>query len=203
MPMHISPSIDMDLSRTETVSRPYIVLFACLYRLRRQVFPRMSPITNPLSPATQSDILGILQREQDRAITLLSSSPLLASLFVSYANQVAALESASATPSPKSEEWKDLQNTIATLEEEIKKLKSENLELTKGLELAEAFRSQVSSLKAINATQQDDIESLRVEFAEVKEKYDRLMVDSNVEKAALQIRVLDLEVRSESCLIIE
>jgi len=203
MSMHISPSIDMDLSRTETVSCPYIVLFACLYRPRHQVFPRMSPITNPLSPATQSDILGILQREQDRAITLLSSSPLLASLFVSYANQATALESASATPSPESEEWKDLQNTIATLEEEIKKLKSENFELTKGLELAEAFRSQVLSLKAVNATQQDEVESLRVEFAEVKEKYDRLMVDSNAEKAALQIRVLDLEVRSESRLIIE
>ena len=158
---------------------------------------------NSLSPATQSDILGILQREQDRAIVLLSSSPLLASLFVSYANQVTALESVSATPSPESEEWKALQNAITTLEEEIEKLKSENIELTKGLDSAEAFRSQVSSLRAVNATQQDNIESLRVEFTETKETYDRLVVDSNAEKATLQIRVLDLEVCLDLCLIIE
>ena len=56
------------------------------------------------------------------------------------------------------------------------------------------FRSQVSTLKAVNATQQDEIRSLQVESTEAKEKYDRLMVDSNAEKAALHIRVFDLEV---------
>ena len=162
------------------------------------MLPRMGPIANPLSPATQADILGILQREQERATALLSSSPLLASLFVSYANQAAALESAFAAPSPESEEWKALQSTIDTLQDEIKKLKSENLEVTGGLEAAEAsqeaFRSQVSSLKEVNTTQQDDIKSLRAELAEAKDKYDRLLVNSNAEKAALQLQVLDLEV---------
>jgi chromosome segregation ATPase len=167
----------------------------------------MAPITGSLSPATQTDILGILQREQDRAIALLSSSPLLASLFVSYANQAAALESASATPSPESEEWKGLQNAIPILQEEIRKLKSENIEALEGLESAEAsreaFRSQISSVKEINTTQDNDIKSLLVESTEAKEKYDRLMVDSNAEKATLHIRVLDLEVRLDSCLIIK
>jgi chromosome segregation ATPase len=161
----------------------------------------MGLIANPLSPATQTDILGILQREQDHAMALLSSSPLLASLFVSYANQAATLESASATPSPESEEWKVLQDTIATLQEEIEKLKSDNLEVTEGLEAAEAsreaFRSQVSSLKEANATQQDDIKSLRAELAEAKDKNDQLLV----EKAALQVKVLDLEVRLELRLV--
>ena len=199
MPMHTSPSIDTNLSRAETVSSPYIV-FVCPYRLPHQMFPRTGPITNSFSPATQTDILRILQREQDRAIALLSSSPLLTSLFVSYANQVAALESASATPSPESEEWKGLQNTIVTLREGIEKLESENIKVTEGLEAAEvsreAFRSQVSSLKEVSTTQENDIRSLRAELAEAKENYDRLMVDSNVEQAALQVRVLDLEVRS-------
>ena len=165
----------------------------------------MGPITNSLSPITQSDILGILQREQDRAMALLSSSPLLASLFVSYANQAAALESASTTPSPESEEWKGLQDTIATLQEEIKRLKSENLEMEEGLEAAEAsqeaFRSQVASLKEVNMTQQDDIKSLRAELAEARDKYDRLVANSNVEKAALQDQVFDLEVCRESWLM--
>jgi len=206
MPMHTSPSIDTELSRAETVSSPYIVLFVCPYRLRHQMFPRTGPITNSLSPATKTDILGILQREQDRAIALLSSSPLLTSLFISYANQAAALESASATPSPESEEWKGLQNAIITLREGIEKLESENVKVTEGLEAAEAsreaFRSQVSSLKEVNTTQENDIRSLRAELAEAKEKYDQLMVGSNAEKAALQIRVLDLEVRLSSCPVI-
>ncbi|KAF9642246.1 hypothetical protein BDM02DRAFT_2470833 [Thelephora ganbajun] len=163
------------------------------------MFPRMSPIMNPLSPATQCDILGILQREQDRAMELLSSSPLLASLFVSYANQAAALESALATPSPESDEWKALQNTISTLEEKIEKSKSEDLEIVERLEVAtasqEAFRSQVSSLREVNATQQDDIKSLRAELIEVKGKHDRLLVESNAERAGLQGMVLDLEVQ--------
>ena len=132
---------------------------------------------NPLSPATQSDILGILQREQDRAIALLSSSPLLAGLFVSYANKAAAL----ATPSPESEEWKGLRNTIVTSREKIEKLKSENLKVTEGLE--------------------DDIKSLRAELTKAREKYDRLMVDSSAEKAAFLIQVLDLEVCLDSSLI--
>jgi len=206
MPMHTSPSIDTELSRAKTVSTPYIVLFVCPYRLRHQMFPRTSPITNSLSPATKTDILGILQREQDRAIAFLSSSPLLTSLFVSYANQAAAFESASATPSPESEERKTLllQRDDSILK--IEKLESMNLEVTEGLEAAEAsreaFRCQVLSLKEVNTTQENDIKSLQAELAEAKENYDRLMVGSDAERAALQIRVLDLEVRSGSYLAI-
>ena len=132
-------------------------------------------------------------------MAILSSSPLLASLFVSYADQAAALESASATPSPESEEWKSLRNTVVILQEEIEKLKSENLEMAEGLEGSaasrEAFCSQVWSLKGANAAQQDDIKTLRAEVIEAKGKYDRLLVDSSAEKAAFQTRVLDLEVR--------
>jgi FtsZ-binding cell division protein ZapB len=165
----------------------------------------MGPISTPLSPTTQGDILEILQREQDRAMALLSSSPLLASLFVSYANQAAALESASATPSPESEEWKALQNTVVTLQEEIKGLKSENCEMAECLKGAgasqEAFRSQVSSLKETNTTQQDDIGSLRIELAKANERFNWLMVDSSAEKAAFETQVSDLEVCRESRLI--
>ena len=130
---------------------------------------------------------------------LLSSSPLLASLFVSYANQAAALDSD--TPSTESEEWKALESTISRLQEEVDKLKPENLEMAEKLGAAtasqEAFRSQISALKEVNTSQQDDIKSLREELLEAKSNYDRLLVDSNAEKAALQSRVSDLEVRLE------
>ena len=138
-------------------------------------------------------------------MSLLSLSPLLSSLFISYADRAAILESATATPSPESEGWKALQATTAALREENEKLKSETCEVAGKLEAAgasqEAFRSQVSSLKEANTTQQGDIKSLRAELAEAKEKYNRLAVNSNAEKAALHIRVLDLEVGSESCLV--
>lgn len=94
----------------------------------------------------------------------------------------------------RDEEWKALQITIATLQEEIEKLKSVNLEMAGRLEAAatsqETFRSQISSLKGINTTQQDDIGSLRTEIVEVKRKYGGL----NAERVALQTQVLDLEV---------
>jgi len=197
MPMHISPRIDTDSGPTITVCAPHLVLLVFLYRPRRQTFSRMSPITNSLPP-TENDILGILQREQDHAVALLSSSPLLSSLFVSYANRAATLESASATPSPESEEWKALRDTVTALQEENEKLKSENLEVVRKLEVAvasrEAFCSQVSSLKEVNTTQQDDIGLLQVELAQAKDEYNRLMVGSNTEGATLRIQVSDLEV---------
>lgn len=140
-------------------------------------------------------------------MALLSSSPLLASLFVSYANQAAAFESASAMPSPEREEWTALQNTITTLQEEIKDLTSENREMAERLESAEAsreaFRSQVSSLKEINTAQQDDIKTLRAELTESNGKYDRFVADSNTEKSALQTQVLDLEVCLGLCLVVD
>ena len=158
----------------------------------------MSPITSSLPPAIQNDILEILQREQDRAVALLSSSPLLSSLFISYANRTAALESASATLSPDSEEWKAHQDAVAVLQEENEELNWENLKAAWKLEEAvvsqEAFRSQVLSLKEVNTTQQDDIRLLRVQLEEAKDSHDRFMVDSNAERVALQIQVSDLEV---------
>jgi FtsZ-binding cell division protein ZapB len=152
----------------------------------------MSPIASSLTPATQSGILEILQREQDHAVALLSSSPLLASLFVSYANQASAFESA--TPSTESEDWKALEDTISKLQEEINALKPENLEMKGKLEAAaasqEAFRSQVSALKEMNTAQQGDIKSLRAELLEAKGECDRL----SVERDALRDRVMGLEV---------
>ncbi|KAF9642245.1 hypothetical protein BDM02DRAFT_3273540, partial [Thelephora ganbajun] len=136
MPMHIHSSINTDSSSIATAG----------------------PIASSLSLATQNDILAILQREQDHAVLLLSLSPLLSSLFISYADRAVTLQSASVTPSPESMEWKALQSNIAALREENEKLKSENRELAVKLATAEAsqeaFRSQVSSLKEVNATQQ-------------------------------------------------
>ena len=158
----------------------------------------MDPITSSLSPAIQNGILEILQREQNHAAALLSSSPLLSSLFVSYASRAAALESASSAPSPESEEWKSLQSAIAALREDNERLKSYNLEMTGKLGVAvasqEAFHYHASSLKEVTTSQQGDIQSLQADLVEARGKYDQLVVDSNAERAALRIQIFDLEV---------
>ena len=168
------------------------------------MFPQISPIGKSLSPATQRDIIGILQREQDQAVSLLSSSPLLASLFVSYANKATTLESI--TPSTETEEWKALEKMISTLQEEIDKLKPENVKMTESLEAAtaslEAFRSQVASLKEVNVAQQQDINSLRAELFHSKDQHTRLVEDSDAERDALRSTISDLEVRSVPYLIV-
>ena len=137
-------------------------------------------------------------------MALLSSSPLLASLFVSYANQAAILESS--TPPAESEEWKALENTISALQEENDKLKPENFRMSEELTVAaaslEAFRSQVSSLRDVNVARGRDIDSLRTELLESKEKHDRLLENSNAERTALQGLVSDLQVCLKQSLII-
>lgn len=129
---------------------------------------------------------------------LLSLSPLLSSLFVSYANRAASHESTSSTPL-ESEEWKILQNSITTLREENEKLQSENREIFQKLEAAQASqegsRSHISSLGQVNAAQQNEISSLRKELVESKDLYERVMKDCNAEKAAYQTRISGIEVR--------
>ena len=162
----------------------------------------MGSIPSSLSLATENDILGILQREQDHAMSLLSLSPLLSSLFISYANRVVALESTSATPSPDSEEWKSLRATIAALREENGKLVSENREMAGKLETAaasqEAFRTLVAVLKEDTESQQDGFRMLTRQCTESNEKYSRLVAKSTVETTALQAQISDLEVSTQT-----
>jgi len=131
-------------------------------------------------------------------MSLLSLSPLLSSLFISYANRIAAFESASATPSPGSDDWKALQDTVAVLREKNKKLESENRDMAGKLETAEssqeAFRTLAAALKKDAEIQQDDLRRLTQQCVEGRDRYNRLVAESNAEKAAFQAQILDLEV---------
>lgn len=133
-------------------------------------------------------------------MSLLSLSPLLSSLFISYATRASAVGSTTTTPPSESDEWKSLQDTIAALQEENEKLKSETHEMAARLEAAEAsqeeFRSQVSSLKEVKTTQEEDTRSLRAQVSEAQHKYDRLVEDSNAEKTALKVQISELQVGS-------
>jgi chromosome segregation ATPase len=153
-----------------------------------------------LTPIPQNDILAILQHEQEHALSLLSLSPLLSSLFVSYASRAGARGSSSTT-SAESEEWKVLQDTIASVREENERLKLETREMVRKVEMSEAsqemLRSQVSSLNEANAAYQEDLKCLRAELAEAKKSHDRNLLDSDAEKTALKVQISDLEVSLE------
>jgi FtsZ-binding cell division protein ZapB len=153
------------------------------------------------SPTTQNDILSILQHEQEHALSLLSLSPLLSSLLISYAGRAGARGFTSSGSSADSEEWKALQDTIRLLREENDELKREAREMVRKMEMSEAsqesLRSHVSSLDEANAAHQEDIKSLRVELVEIKEKYDRVATDSEAEKTTLKAQISDLEVSLE------
>ena len=131
-------------------------------------------------------------------MSLLSLSPLLSSLFISYANRAAALESASATPSPETEEWKALQATVAALREKSEKLESESRDMAGKLEAAassqEAFRALVAVLKEDAEIQQDGFRILAHQCTEGNDKYDRLVEESTAEKTGFQAQILNLEV---------
>lgn len=107
-------------------------------------------------------MLEILQQEQDRATSFLSSSLLLSSLpIVSSGPQPSTRLP---TPSPTNEGWKALHTAITTLQEENEELMLENREAVGKLEAVttsrESFHPQVLYFEEINATQQDNIKSL-------------------------------------------
>ena len=139
-------------------------------------------------------------------MSLLSLSPLLSSLFLSYANRAASFGSSFPIPSPESEEWKTIHDNIKTLREEDSRLKSENREIILKLDAAEASRegfcSHISSLEEINAAQRVENNSLRKGFVESKDLYERAMKDWNAEKAAYQARISSLEVGLKLCQLI-
>lgn len=134
-------------------------------------------------------------------MSLLSLSPLLSSLFVSYASRASGRMSGSVTTTSDSEEWKVLQDTITSLREENEKLKLEAREMVRKSEMSEAsqemLRSQVSSLNETNAAHREDIKFLRAELVEVKENYNQVVTNSEAEMAALRVKVSDLQVGSE------
>ena len=95
--LRVSPRI---LTRTRATSQLYeLTIFFRSFPLSIHLQPlsQAGPIASPFSFTTESDVRDILQREQDHVMSLLSLSPLLAGLFISYANRAATLESTVAT----------------------------------------------------------------------------------------------------------
>ena len=84
------------------------------------------------------------------------------------------------------------------MQEENEKLKLETYEVVGKLEAAQVLQETLSRALRRSAQQND---SLRAELAEAEAQHDRLTVDFNAERAALQIRVSNLEVHLKPHLI--
>ena len=102
---------------------------------------------------TQRDILQIIRKEEDHAMSLLSASPLLSSLFLTYANRAATLDGPAA-PSPIDVEWTEMKTLNNRLQEEVALLRDQLNKETDRAKVAEdcveALRAQLSSVKCTN-----------------------------------------------------
>jgi len=102
---------------------------------------------------SQKDILQIIRKEEDHAMSLLAASPLLSSLFLAYANKAATFDGPAA-PSPVDLEWTEMKALNNRLQEEVASLRAQLDKETDRAKTAEdcvgALRAQLYSVKEVN-----------------------------------------------------
>ena len=192
MPMTRIPLSSPEVETDSVTSKTSVCFIYCDGRLRlicgRQTLQNV--VDSSFMSNSQRDILQIIQKEEDHAMSLLAASPLLSSLFLTYANRAATLDGPS-TPSPIDLEWTEMKALNTRLQEEVALLRGQ---LNK-----EADRAK---------TAEDCIEALRAQFfsiinancdleAAVSEKRARLKVTA-LEYAAHKKQTADIitELRS-------
>ena len=123
---------------------------------------------------TQRDILQIIRKEEDRAMSLLSASPLLSSLFLTYAKRAATLDGPP-SPSPIDTEWKEMKTMNARLQGEIASLRVQLNKETDRAKMAEdcveALRAQLSTVKCANRDLETTVSDGRTELEEIASEY--------------------------------
>ena len=126
----------------------------------------------------QKDILQIIRKEEDQAMSLLAASPLLSSLFLTYANRAAALDGPP-TPSPIDREWSEMKALNSSLQEEVTSLRAqlekEAVRAKAAEDCVEALRAQVSSFRDTThalevevSNEHAKLEAITSEYAEHK-----------------------------------
>ena len=113
-------------------------------------------------------------------MSLLAASPLLSSLFLTYANRAATLDGPPA-PSPIDVEWTEMKSLNNRLQEEVTLLRAQLTKETDRAEMAEdcveALRSQLSSVKDANrdlevavSHERTRLETITAEYAKHKKE---------------------------------
>jgi len=122
----------------------------------------------------QRDILQIIRKEEDHAMSLLSASPLLSSLFLTYANRAATLDGPPA-PSPVDVEWTEMKTLNNRLQEEAALLRDQLKRETDRAKVAEdcveALRAQLSSVKCANRDLETEALEERIKLEAITSEY--------------------------------
>ena len=107
-------------------------------------------------------------------MSLLAASPLLSSLFLTYANRAATLDGPSA-PSPIDTEWMEMKSLNNRLQEEVMSLRAQldkEMDRAKTAEdCVEALRVQLSSVKDVNRDLETAVSNGRARLEAVTSEY--------------------------------
>ena len=107
-------------------------------------------------------------------MSLLSASPLLSSLFLTYAKRAATLDGPP-SPSPIDAEWTEMKTMNARLQGEVASLRAQLNKETDRAKIAEdcveALRAQLSTVKSTNRDLEIILSDGRTELEEITSKY--------------------------------
>ena len=125
-------------------------------------------------------------------MSLLAASPLLSSLFLTYANRAAALDGPSA-PSPIDIEWSEMKTMNSRLQEEVALLRAQLNEETERAKAAEdcveALRAQLSSVKSTNLDLEAAVSGERKRLEVITSEYTEHRKEAGNTIAELRITV--------------
>ena len=199
MPMTHIPLSSPEVETDSVTSKTSVSFIDCGGRLRLICDPQT--LQNIVDPSfmsnSQRDILQIIRKEEDHAMSLLAASPLLSSLFLTYANRAATLDGPP-TPSPIDLEWTEMKALNTRLQEEVASLRDQLNKETDRAKTAEdcveALRAQLSSIKNANcdletavSEERARLEVITLEYAaHKKEKADTIAeLRNTVDKEAV------------------
>ena len=144
--------------------------------------------TEPAPSPVESEVLHILQKEHTHALSLLRSSPLLSSLFVSYATRApsspsqsqSSSSSSSPTPSHDDERWTDLKTSFETLRTDHDRLRADYVNLTKQVEQDQKemteLRERFADIQHQHLVAETELVKAQGDMREMETKYDAALL---------------------------
>jgi len=174
------------------------ILRLCSSMLSTEVHPARIPAfsqicgghtrTEAVASPVESEVLHILQKEHTHALSLLRSSALLSSLFVSYATRApgspiqsqSSSSSPSPTPNSNDERWTDLKTSFETLRTDHDKLRADYVNLTKQVEQDQKemteLRERFADVQTQHLAAETELIKTQEDMRETQTKYDEALL---------------------------
>jgi len=161
--------------------------------------------TEAAASPVESEVLHILQKEHTHALSLLRSSPLLSSLFVSYASRVSSSPTPSQSPSPSppptpsrnDERWTNLKTSFETLRTDHDKLRADYVDLTKQVEQDQEemteLRERFADIQRQHLTAETELIKAQGDTREMETKYDAALLKLQQRDMSQERMTVELE----------